>query len=130
MRGSSSEIKASRSLSYVIFTGFGLTFPLATFAIVAFSSSRPWPLLAAVATTGMPKRSDNLSSFSEMFFLLASSIRFTHNITRLVISVICRTRFRFLSRQVASATTTVASGLPKQIKSLASSSSTELAKRE
>ena len=57
----------------------------------------------------------------------ASSMRFTHTTTLLVISSVCSTRLRLRSRHVASATITVASGSAKQTKSRATSSSTELA---
>ena len=60
----------------------------------------------------------------------ASSIRFTHTTTLSDTSIVCKTRLRFLSSAVASHTTTTASGLPKQIKFLATSSSAECAIKE
>lgn len=47
-----------------------------------------------------------------------------------VISIICKTRLRFLSRQVASHTVMQASAFPLRIKSRATSSSTECVKSE
>ncbi len=60
----------------------------------------------------------------------ASSNRFTQTIRLGVSSSTWSTRFRLRSRQVASQTATVQSGLPERRKSLAASSSAEWACRE
>ena len=73
-----------------------------------------------------PSLSDKASRLICIPFLLASSIKLTQTTTRGDISnCLPGTRFRLRSRQVASQTTTTASGFPKQIKFLATSSSAE-----
>ena len=98
--------------------------------MVSFKTSMPILLLAVVATTGMPNSFDNISISIFIFLLLASSMRFTQATTLSVISSTCNSKFKFLSIQVASKTTTVTSGFPKHMKSLATTSSTELARSE
>ncbi len=52
-----------------------------------FNLSIPIPFLAAVNTTGMPSSFSSLSLYIVIFFLFASSIRFTHKITLSVSSI-------------------------------------------
>ena len=124
------EIEFSIAWLYFIFTGILIILLIVILWTEFIRSFKPSPLEALVVTTGKPKSMDNLLIFIDMPFLFASSIRFTHTRTLFVISVVWSTRFKFLSKHVASRTITVRSGLPKQMKSLATSSSTELAIRE
>ena len=124
------ESEASIDSSYFILIGLVLILLLVKLYIVSIKISNPSPMEALVPIHGTPSNKDNFVRSTVIPFLFASSIRFTHTITLLVISIVCNTKLRFLSKQVASTTTMVASGLPKQIKSLATSSSTELAIRE
>lgn len=94
------------------------------------SSSSPLLLRAVVPATGSRRRKESRERSSRIFFLRASSSRLTHRRTGLPASIICSTRFRFRSRQVASQTTITASGSPKHMKSRATSSSAECAMRE
>ena len=112
---------------YVSRSGSGNGAPSATSFTIAISASRPFPLRALVPTTGMPMRQESLSRSIRMRFFFASSIRFTHKTTLPVISITCSARIRLRSRHVASATTTVTSVPPKQMKSRAISSSAEFA---
>jgi len=68
-----------------------------------------------VPTTGIPSIQESLLRSIFIFFFLASSSKFTHKITLLVISSIWKTRFKFRSKHVESTTTIVASGFPKHI---------------
>lgn len=96
----------------------------------SISSSSPLPLLALVPTTGTPSSRARAGISTHIFFRLASSIRFMQTTVRGVISIICKTRLRFLSKQVASHTVMQASAFPLRIKSRATSSSTECVKSE
>ncbi len=100
--------------------------PLAILYTLSINSSRPSFFLAHTPTTGTARLSDNNLISIFIFFFFASSIKLTQTTTEGDSSSICSTKFKFRSRQVASATTTVASGFPKQIKFLAICSSTEL----
>ena len=81
--------------------------------------------LADIPITGMLSRLPRASISMRIPFLFASSNRLMQRATRGVISRICRTRLRFLLRQVASATITVRSASPKHIWSRAIFSSGE-----
>ena len=94
------------------------------------SASSPSPLRAAVVTTGTARARDNASVSTVTPFFRASSIRFRHSTSRGVRLRSCTARWRLRRRQVASSTTTVTSASPPQIKSPASSSSGESARRE
>ena len=97
---------------------------------VSNSSSIPEPFLAAVKITGIPRESSKSFLSIVMPFFLASSIKLIHKITLSVSSITWNTKFKFLSRHVASHTTITASGLPKHIKSRATISSCDKANKE
>ena len=132
-RGSSSETPFSTGLVYVKNAGetnascSGIRLCASTAFI---RSSKPFLLRAAVPTTGTPRFFESWSKSMLICFFFASSIRLTQTTTRRVISSVWSTRLRLRSRQVASHTTTTASGSPKQMKSRATSSSAECAMRE
>ncbi len=98
-----------------------------TSSTTLISTPRLFFFSAEVPTTGTPRRSESSGRLISMFFSLASSIRFTQTTTFGVLSIVCKTRLRFLSKQVASQTTITASESPKQIKFRATSSSSECA---
>ena len=75
----------------------------------------PTPFLAEEETRFAFSSFDNKSKSIFMLFFSASSVKFTQRIAFSVISDICIKRFRFLSREVASATTTTISGSLKHI---------------
>ncbi len=120
----------STDSSYKTFTGLTFCSPFTTQCTASFNSRRPSFFLALVPITGTPNMRESFLRSMEILFLPASSIRLTHTTMLSVISMIWSTRFRFLSRHVASVTTTVTSGSPKQMKSLAASSSAEFANKE
>ena len=101
-----------------------------TESTASISSSSPLPLRALVPTTGTPSSRDRAGISTDIFFLFASSMRLMQTTVRGVISIICKTRFRFRSRHVASQTTMQASAFSLSIKSRATSSSTECVKSE
>ena len=109
---------------------FGLRGTSAALSIASSRTSRVFGFWAEVPTTAVPSSFE--SAFRSIFMPLrfASSIRLTHTITFEEISIVCKTRLRLRSRQVASQTTITASGSPKHIKFLATSSSAECARRE
>ena len=76
-------------------------------------------------TTGTPSISSNFFKSISILFFLASSIKFTQTTTFFVNSKICNTKFKFLSKLVASTTTVITSKLEFFIKSIATSSSSE-----
>ena len=86
-------------------------------------ASSPSPPRTAAPTTGMPRASCRAVRSTAIPFFRASSRRLTHSTTGWVQAMTCRTRLRFRSRQVASATTSVASAAPDWMKSRAISSS-------
>ena len=93
-------------------------------------SSIPCPLRAVAVTTGASSPRDRASTSTATPLRRASSIRFTHTTSRGVRQRSCTARCRFRRRQVASATSTVTSAPPPQMKSRAICSSGESARRE
>ncbi len=110
--GSISEIESSKTLSYLILIGFIGTSLFVRLYTISINSLRPYPVVALVPTVGTPRSKESFVKSTLIPFLLASSSRFTHITTLLVISIVWSAKFKFLSRQVASRITIVASGLP------------------
>ena len=127
--GSTSATAFSISSGYLTLKGEALCEPISP-SRVSSSLAVLFFLRAVIPVTGTPSRSDSSLRLILIFLRFASSIRLTHTAVSGVISSICSTRFKFLSRQVASQTTATASGEPKQMKSRATSSSAECAIRE
>ena len=123
--GSSRATASSTASGYTTVSGDVFISPDTTPSRAFIISSSVFFLRAVAPTTGTPSRFDIKGKSSRMFFRFASSIRLTQTTTLDEISIVCRTRLRLRSRQVASQTTTTASGPPKQIKFLATSSSVE-----
>ena len=90
------------------------------------SSPMPSSLLADAATTGTPSSNDSAARSISIPCFCASSIRFTHTITRSVSSMTCRARIKLRSRLVASHTAITQSASPPEINPAASVSSCDL----
>ncbi len=95
----------SKTVSLLGFTPF-----FATSTAASISSFRPFPVLAAMGTTGAPRISESLPQSILSPLPSTSSIMFMATTMGIRVSIICMVRYRFLSMLVPSTILITASG--------------------